>query len=173
MLSPAIIYYTVVQLLHFHTQPLSHSLFRKYFTKPSDIYKRLGQFDYGQPSCTTDHINTCIKKDKDYFSWIYIGEVEEGTDHTPHGIGIKVDRNRSIEEGYWKDGELYRGRRIYGNEEYYVGEFKEGRWDGEGTFYKYGDKYTGQWDGYKGQGEINYKDGTKYKGQWESDYYWY
>ena len=29
-----------------------------------------------------------------------------------------------------------------------------------------GDKYTGIWDGGKGQGEINYKDGKKYKGQW-------
>ena len=73
------------------TQPLSHSLFRFNFTRSSGVYKRLGQFDYGQPSCTTDHINTCI--DKDNF-WIYIGEVKEGTDDTPHGIGIQV----------WRDG---------------------------------------------------------------------
>ena len=32
--------------------------------------------------------------------------------------------------------------------------------------YYFGDKYTGQWDGGKGQGEINYKDGTKYAGEW-------
>ena len=25
-----------------------------------------------------------------YDDWIYIGEVKEGTDNTPHGIGIKV-----------------------------------------------------------------------------------
>ena len=30
-----------------------------------------------------------------------------------------------------------------------------------------GDKYTGIWDNYKGQGEVNYKDGKKYKGYWE------
>ena len=30
-----------------------------------------------------------------------------------------------------------------------------------------GDKYTGQWDGCKGQGEINYANGTKYVGQWD------
>ena len=30
-----------------------------------------------------------------------------------------------------------------------------------------GDKYTGQWDDGKGQGEINYKDGTKYTGHWD------
>ena len=29
-----------------------------------------------------------------------------------------------------------------------------------------GDKYTGQWDDKKGQGEINYEDGTKYIGEW-------
>ena len=32
-----------------------------------------------------------------------------------------------------------------------------------------GHKYTGIWDGSKGQGEVNYKDGTKYKGQWDGD----
>ena len=34
---------------------------------------------------------------------------------------------------------------------------------------KNGDKYTGQWDGNEGQGEINYTDGTKYTGHWRSD----
>ena len=33
--------------------------------------------------------------------------------------------------------------------------------------YLNGDKYTGQWDGDTGQGEINYKDGKKYKGYWD------
>ena len=32
-----------------------------------------------------------------------------------------------------------------------------------------GDKYTGQWDRGKGQGEINYKDERKYTGQWNED----
>ena len=31
----------------------------------------------------------------------------------------------------------------------------------------YGHKYTGIWDGWKGQGEVNYKDGKKYKGHWD------
>ena len=69
---------------------LSHSLFRNWFPTASGVYKRLGQFDYGQPNCTTDHIKTCIHKDKYENDWIYIGEVKEGTDHTPHGIGIQV-----------------------------------------------------------------------------------
>ena len=29
-----------------------------------------------------------------------------------------------------------------------------------------GHKYTGQWNGYTGQGEVNYKDGKKYTGEW-------
>ena len=32
-----------------------------------------------------------------------------------------------------------------------------------------GFKYTGQWDDYKGQGEINYKNGFKYIGEWDKD----
>ena len=32
-----------------------------------------------------------------------------------------------------------------------------------------GDKYTGIWDDWKGQGEVNYKDGNKYTGQWDVD----
>ena len=124
---------------------------------------------------------------------IYIGEVKEGTDDTPHGIGIQVNEYGGIQEGYWKDWQLYgRGRRINGNGDYYIGEFKGGSYNGEGTYYypdgdiKYeggwkddklygqgtlyhwnGHKYTGQWDDYKGQGEINYKDGKKYTGQWD------
>ena len=32
-----------------------------------------------------------------------------------------------------------------------------------------GHKYTGQWNIWKGQGEVNYKDGKKYIGQWDAD----
>ena len=78
-------------MLNFQTQPpSSHFLFRKYFTVRSDRYKELGQFSYDQPHCSKYHITTCIGKDN---KWIYIGEVKEGTDDIPHGIGIKVDCN--------------------------------------------------------------------------------
>ena len=94
--------------------------------------------------------------------------MKEGTDDTKHGIGILVDRDGSITEGYWKDGKLHgRGRYIGNTGDYCIGEFKGGRLDGEGTCYLNGDKYTGQWDGDTGQGEINYKDGKKYKGYWD------
>ena len=54
-----------------------------------DIYKRLGQFDYAQSLCSTDHHFQTFR-DEDDNEWIYIGEVKEGTDDIPHGIGIKV-----------------------------------------------------------------------------------
>ena len=117
--------------------------------------------------------------------------MKEGTDDTPHGIGIQVWCSGGIWEGYWEDGKLHgRGRSIC-DEYYYIGEYKEGRRNGEGveyeetgnryegewkdgdrhgqgTYYRWnGDKYTGQWDDWKGQGEINYNDGTKYTGQWD------
>ena len=83
-------------MLNIRTQsPSSHFIFRNGFTKSSDVYKRLGQFDYDQPSCTTDHIRTCIHSGL-YNNWIYIGEVKEGTDDTPHGIGIKVDGHYGV-----------------------------------------------------------------------------
>ena len=179
-------------MLNFQTQPPSlHFLFRKDFTVRSDKYKELGQFSYDQPHCTTHHISTCIHKDN---YWIYIGEVKEGTDDIPHGLGIQVNNSGNIYEGYWKDGKLHgRGRYIGNWGIYYIGEWKEGSYDGEGAYYyfgtkyegnwnnnrKYGqgtlyhgngDKYTGQWDGNKGQGEVNYKDGTKYTGQWNGSY---
>ena len=93
--------------------------------------------------------------------------MKEGTDNTPHGIGIRVYYG-DIFEGYWKDGKLHgRGRRIWGNGNYYIGEFKEGQCDGEGTFYQNGDKFKGRWDGKRnGQGKINYTDGKKYIGKW-------
>ena len=175
-------------MLHFHKNTIISLLISVNFTKSSEIYKRLGQFDYGQPHCTTDHIDRCISKDS---SWVYIGEVRGGASDTPHGIGIQVWYPGGIGEGYWKDGKLHgRGRAIYNNGDYYIGEYKEGSRNGQGTYYdtngdryeggwkdgwKYGqgtlyfaggDKYTGQWDGNKGQGEVCYADGTKYKGHW-------
>ena len=91
MLSLALYIYTVA---HLPTCSLSHTiiislLFSNNFSKLSDIYKRLRQFDYGQPNCTTDNITTCIHENN---NWTYIGELKKGTDDIPHGIGIKVYR---------------------------------------------------------------------------------
>ena len=119
--------------------------------------------------------------------------MKEGTDHIPHGIGIQVGSSGYIYEGYWRDGKLHgRGRTIYPDTPSYVGEFIEGKKNGQGIEYYYngnkkyegewkkssyrgqgtyytedGDKYTGQWIYDEGNGEINYMDGTKYTGEWD------
>ena len=126
------------------------------------MYKRIGQFDYGQFHCTTDHIQI--------FNYprygVYIGEVKAGTS-TPHGIGIKVHCGGNIEEGYWKDGKQHgTGRYIFNYGDYYTGEWKEGYKHGQGTYYTVnGDEYVGEWNGQGGwQGQIKYRDGTWYSG---------
>ena len=99
--------------------------------------------------------------------------MKEGTHDTPHGIGIRIWRSGAIREGYWKDGQLDgRGRVISYDGECYIGELEGGSYNGEGTYYKDGDKYTGIWvNNWEGQGEVNYKDGKKYTGQWEHTTY--
>ena len=84
-------------LASFHTQPsLSHSLFSNIYSENSIWYRQWGQFSYDLHHCTTDHIHACIKVINDNNSeWVYVGEVKQGTDHIPHGIGIKV----------WKKGD--------------------------------------------------------------------
>ena len=52
------------------------------------------QFSYDKHHYTSDNIHTIIEGENDNnYEWIYIGEVKEGTDHIPHGIGIKVLSN--------------------------------------------------------------------------------
>ena len=87
--------YTVVHLLHFHLQTLTHFKFSWRSVRPSEIYNQLGQFSYGQPHYTKDCINACIEED---YNWIYVGEVKEGTDDIPHGIGIKVYYDGSTQQ---------------------------------------------------------------------------
>jgi hypothetical protein len=56
-------------------------------------------------------------------------------------------------------------------QEKYVGELKEGKYHGKGTYsnYKYGFIYTGEWKEGKehGQGTCNYANGGKYVGEWK------
>ena len=53
----------------------------------------MGDFAYGQPHCTTDLIQTCYgQKEHNFYKWIYIGQVKEGTNDIPHGVGIKLYR---------------------------------------------------------------------------------
>ena len=94
--------------------------------------------------------------------------MKEGTVDVPHGIGIRVWDTGSILEGFWQDSELHgTGRTIFGSN-YYIGQYKEGRYYGQGTIFTSGRQVcTGEWDGLKGQGEIILKDGYSYFGHWD------
>ena len=112
MLSPAIIYLyccLVASLSHNHylTPSLEKtSLLHQVYTRDWDSSTTDSQT---APQTTSRHALKMLNYD-----WIYIGEVKEGTDDTPHGIGIKVDSGGYIREGYWKDGKRHgRVRRIW------------------------------------------------------------
>ena len=56
----------------------------------------------------------------------------------------------------------------------YVGEYKEGKFHGQGTFTTNGGKYVGEFkDGREhGQGTYIYHDGRKYEGEWKDGREW-
>jgi len=81
------------------------------------------------------------------------------------------------------DCENGQGTMIYANGDKYVGEWKKGKSNGQGTYTSAtgpndGDKYEGEWKGGKpnGQGtytyansdKITFVDGTKYVGEWKN-----
>ena len=74
----------------------------------------------------------------------YKGEVENGV---PNGLGFL----------------------IFPNGDKYVGEYKDGKRNGRGTFTYNDGKYVGEWkDGEQhGQGTITWSDGGKYVGEWK------
>ena len=81
---------------------------------------------------------------------VYKGQVENGK---PHGLGILTY--------------------IYGNN--YVGEFKDGREHGQGTYTGAGTRYVGGWkDGREhGQGTwTSSSDGDKYVGEYKDGLFW-
>ena len=68
------------------------------------------------------------------------------------------------EEGVWGG--------VYDNGDVYVGERKDGKKHGRGTYkFKDGRKYEGEWkdDRKHGRGTFRYVDGGKYEGEWKDD----
>ena len=74
--------------------------------------------------------------------------------------------------GIFKDGKILKGISIYPGGAKYVGEFKDYKPNGYGTFvWTNGDKYYGEWKSGKshGNGTKIWKDGRKYLGKFKDD----
>ena len=88
-----------------------------------------------------------------------------------NGLGIYTFPNNEYYEGNFED-DLYngQGQYIWGNNgNKYIGEFKNGKIEGKGTFsYEDGTIFVGNFiEGYKnGEGYIQFPDGKKYFGNW-------
>lgn len=90
-------------------------------------------------------------------------------------IGIKNYTDGRKYVGEWKDGKYHgQGTITSADGIKYVGEWKDGKINGQGTFtYANGKKYVGEWkdNKYNGQGAITFADGNKYVGEWQNHKY--
>ena len=111
-------------------------------------YRSLGPFIYKHEDFDSRIIQLKTYKDKySNVEWVGIGLFEDGTNDL-HGPGIWVDTDGDISEGYWEHGlQNGEGRNIK-DDGYYIGEFKNGKMHGQGTWINidrsiYG---SGQWE---------------------------
>ena len=93
--------------------------------------------------------------------------------HSCFGTYTSASGNRYV--GEFKDGKFNgQGTHFMRNGDRYVGEFKDGEFNGQGTYFlRNGDKYVGEFkDDYRnGQGTATYSDGDKYVGEFKDDKY--
>ena len=102
----------------------------------------------------------------------YKGDVENGK---PNGLGVIINTNKGKYVGEWKDGiKQGQGTFTYGKGKWegekYEGEFKDGYRHGQGTYtWSDGDKYVGEFkdDKPNGKGTYTWSDGRKYEGEFE------
>jgi len=77
--------------------------------------------------------------------------------------------------GEWRDGKQQgQGTYTYANGKKYVGEWRDGKQQGQGTYtYADGREYVGEWQDYKrhGQGTYTSADGRTWSGIWENNKY--
>ena len=94
------------------------------------MYNSLKAFPYKYTDFLFKPISTKTYENKDGWKWVGIGQFREGTNDL-HGVGIQVDQQGDIFEGYWKNGRLHgQGRYIYNGGYYSTGEFEEGNCNG-------------------------------------------
>ena len=80
-----------------HYFPSFSTSYRSRFAVASATYNKLGHFKYNSEDFSLPievKYNTCT---------VYVGQFKPAT-NTLHGIGIRVERDGYIWEGYWKDG---------------------------------------------------------------------
>ena len=99
----------------------------------------------------------------------------QGSDTTAWSncTGTKTFTNGAKYVGEHKDGKFNgQGTATFANGDKYVGEHKDGKFNGQGTYtFANGDKYVGEYkdDRYNGQGAATFADGSKYVGEWKDD----
>ena len=88
-------------------------------------------------------------------------------------VSTRLYEDGSKYVGEFKDGKQHgQGTYTYANGDKYVGGFKDGNWHGQGTLtFANGDKYVGEWkdDKKHGQGTTTYANGDKYVGEFKDD----
>jgi len=138
----------------------------------------------------TSFVTSCDKKKETLYLWEtssgiqwrefgdkdihpqYKGDVENGE---PNGLGIFINTNKGKYVGEWKDGiKQGQGTFTYGKGKWegekYEGEFKDGYRHGQGTYtWSDGEKYVGEFkdDKPNGKGTYTWSDGRKYVGEFE------
>jgi hypothetical protein len=122
-----------------------------------------------------------VQKDKKEWIESYEGQVMKEFyffgDFIPHGFGVEKIDNQIVYVGEYKDGKKH-GQGTYtslydGSK--YVGEFKDGRKNGQGTkIFPDGSKYVGEFKGgrYHGHGIFTFPDGRKYVGEYKRGRIW-
>ena len=119
-------------------------------------------------------LTSCEKKEKILYGWKTSSGWEWKTigdkNNNPQYKG-EVKREYIIFGDYIREGV---GILTYSDGDKYVGEWKDGQKNGQGTMTWKGLKYVGEYkDGKQhGQGTKTYSDGEKYVGEWKDGRFW-
>ena len=128
----------------------------------------LGELRYASGNIYEGEFNRDIKDGQGKMIWL-TGSTYSGTwvKGMPHGHGEQVWEPQATSPWPTKEGLSHLQL-----QNKYIGEFKEGKRNGKGTFwYATGAQYIGEWhDNLKhGKGVFTYEDGTEYSGYFEDD----